>query len=140
MMNKQQSSIKIDSNYNRRHYNRRKPTSLSLRIEPFYIVTPGATYGLSGKLSDLRHGRPMRSQRIIFESGHGIPTINSTITDDSGNFRVGGLRAPMTEGYYNHRALYEGRPGYNPSTSSVISLSYALMFYIRKSEYLFWSS
>ena len=123
MMNKQQSSIKIDSNYNRRrHYNRRKPTSLSLRIEPFYIVKPGASYGLSGKLSDLRCGRPMRSQRIIFESGHGIPSINSTITDDSGNFRVSGLRAPMTEGYYNHRALYEGRPGYNPSASGVIAL------------------
>jgi hypothetical protein len=117
MMNKQQSSIKIDSNHNRR-----KPTSLSLRIEPFYIVRPGATYGLSGKLSDLRYGRPMHSQRIIFESGHGIPSINSTITDDSGNFRVSGLRAPMTQGYYNHRALYEGRPGYNPSTSGVISL------------------
>ena len=116
-MRKQQCSIKIDSNHNRR-----KPTSLSLRIEPFYIVTTGATYGLSGKLSDLRHGRPMRSQRIIFESGHGIPSINSTITDDSGNFRVDGLTAPTTEGYYNHRALYEGRPGYNPSASSVIAL------------------
>jgi hypothetical protein len=117
MMNKQQSSIKIDSNHNRR-----RSTSLSLRIEPFYIVRPGATYGLSGKLSDLRYGRPMHSQRIIFESGHGIPTINSTITDDSGNFRASELRAPRTEGYYNHRALYEGRPGYNPSTSGVISL------------------
>jgi len=116
-MRKQQCSIKIDSNHNRR-----KPTSLSLRIEPFYIVTHVATYGLSGKLSDLRHGRPMCSQRIIFESGHGIPSINSTITDDLGNFRVSGLRAPMTEGYYNHRALYEGRPGYNPSASGVISL------------------
>jgi hypothetical protein len=116
-MRKQQCSIKIDSNHNGR-----KPTSLSLGIEPFYIVTPGATYGLSGKLSDLRHGRPMRSQRIIFESGHSIPSINSTITDDSGNFRVSGLRAPMTEGYYNHRALYEGRPGYNPSASGVIAL------------------
>jgi hypothetical protein len=116
-MSKQQSSIKIDSNHNRR-----KPTSLSLRIEPFYIVTPGATYGLSGKLLDLRHGRSMRSQRIIFESGHGIPSINSTITDDSGNFRVSGLRAPMIEGYYNHRALYEGRPGYNTSASGVVAL------------------
>lgn len=123
MMNKQQSSIKIDSNLNRRrHYNRRRPTSLSLRIEPFYIVRPGATYGLSGNLSDLRYGRPMRSQRITFESGHGIRTVNSTITDDSGNFRVSELRAPMTEGYYNHRALYEGRPGYNPSASGVIAL------------------
>jgi hypothetical protein len=93
-----------------------------LRIEPFYIVKLGATYGLSGKLIDLRHGRPMRLQRIIFETGHGIPSINSTITDDSGNFRVSGLRAPITEGYYNHRALYEGRPGYKPSASSVIAL------------------
>lgn len=106
MMNKQQSSLKIDSNHNRR-----KPTSLSLRIEPFYIVRPGATYGLSGKLSDLRYGRPMRSQRITFESGHGIRTVNSTITDDSGNFRVSELRAPTTEGNYNHRARFEGRQG-----------------------------
>jgi hypothetical protein len=119
MMNKQQNSIKIDSNHT---HARRKPTSLSLSIEPFYIVKPGTTYGLSGKLLDLRHGRPMGLQRIIFESGHGIPSINSTITDDSGNFRVSGLRAPMTQGYYNHRARYEGRPGYNPSTSSVIAL------------------
>ena len=117
MNNQQQSSINIYSNHNRRN-----PTSLSLTIEPFYIVKPGSTYGLSGKLTDLRHGRPMRLQRIIFESGHGIPSINSTITDDSGNFRVDGLRAPITEGYYNHRALYEGRPGYNPSASSVIAL------------------
>jgi hypothetical protein len=116
-MRKQQCSIKIDSNHNRR-----KPTSLSLRIEPFYIVTPGATYGLSGKLSDLRHGRPMRSQRIIFESGHSIPSINSTITDDSGNFRVSGLRAPTTEGDYNLRARFEGRGGYEPSASHVITL------------------
>jgi hypothetical protein len=123
MINQQQSSIKINSNHNRRrHYNRRNPTSLSLRIEPFYIVKPGTTYGLSGNLLDLRHSRPMHSQRIIFESGHGISSITSTITDDSGNFRVGGLRAPMTEGYYNHRALYEGRPGYNPSASGVIAL------------------
>jgi hypothetical protein len=41
----------------------------------------------------------MHSQGILFESGHGIPSINSTITDDSGNFRVSGLRVPMTEGY-----------------------------------------
>jgi hypothetical protein len=116
-MRKQQCSIKIDSNHNRR-----KPTSLSLRIEPFYIVTPGTTYGLSGKLSDLRHGRPMHSQRIIFESGHGIPSINGTITDDSGNYRVSGLRAPTTEGNYNHRARFEGRPGYKPSASDVIAL------------------
>jgi hypothetical protein len=116
-MNKQRSSIIINSNHNRRN-----PTSLSLRIEPFYIVTPGATYGLSGKLWDLRHDRPMRLQRIIFESGPDIPSINSTITDDSGNFRVTGLRAPVTEGYYNHRALYEGRPGYNSSASGVIAL------------------
>ena len=81
------------------HTRRKSPTSLSLRIEPFYIVTPGATYELSGKLSDLRHDRPMHSQGILFESGHGIPSINSTITDDSGNFRVSGLRVPMTEGY-----------------------------------------
>jgi hypothetical protein len=119
MINKQQSSIKINSIT---HNARRNLTSLSLRIEPFYIVKPGATYGLSGKLLDLRHCRPVRSQRIIFENGHGIPSINSTITDDSGNFRVGGLRAPITEGYFNHRALYEGRPGYNPSASSVIAL------------------
>ncbi len=117
MNNQQQSSINIYSNHNRRN-----PTSLSLTIEPFYIVKPGTTYGLSGKLTDLRHSRPMRSQRIIFETGHGIPSINSTITDDSGNFRVDGLRAPITEGYYNHRALYEGRPGYNPSSSGVIAL------------------
>jgi hypothetical protein len=116
-MSKQQSAIKIDSNHNRR-----KPTSLSLRIEPFHIVTPGATYGLSGKFSDLRCGRPMRSQRIIFEIGHGIPSINSTITDDSGNFRVSGLRAPTTVGNYNHRARFEGRPGYKPSASDVIAL------------------
>jgi hypothetical protein len=64
----------------------------------------------------------MRSQRIIFESGHGIPSINSTITNDSGNFRVSGLRAPTKEGNYNHRALYEGRPGYKPSASDVIAL------------------
>ncbi len=115
MNNQQQSSINIYSNHNRRN-----PTSLT--IEPFYIVKPGTTYGLSGKLTDLRHGRPMRLQRIIFESGHGIPSINSTITYESGNFRVGGLIAPITEGYYNHRALYEGRPGYNPSSSSVIAL------------------
>jgi hypothetical protein len=64
----------------------------------------------------------MRSQPIIFESGHGIPSINSTITDDSGNFRVDGLRAPITEGYYNHQSHFEGRPGYKPSASDVIAL------------------
>ena len=117
MMNKQQNSIKIDSNHNRRN-----TTSLSLSIEPFYIVKPGATYGLSGKLLDLSHCRPMRSQRIIFQSGHDIPSINSTITDDSGNFRVSGLRAPTTVGNYNHRAHFEGRPGYKPSASDVIAL------------------
>jgi hypothetical protein len=93
-----------------------------LRIEPFYIVKPGATYGLSGKLTDLRHGRPVRLQRIVFESGHGIPSINSTITDDSGIFRVSELRAPTTEGNYNHRARYEGRPGFKPSVSDVSTL------------------
>jgi hypothetical protein len=43
----------------------------------------------------------MRLQRIIFECGPDIPSINSTITDDSGNFGVTGLRVPVTEGYYN---------------------------------------
>jgi hypothetical protein len=64
----------------------------------------------------------MRSQRIIFESGHGIPPINSTITDDSGIFRVSGLRASTIEGNYNHRARFEGRPGYKPSASDVSTL------------------
>ena len=64
---------------------------------------------------DLRHGRPLHSQGIIFESGHGITSINSTITDDSGNFRVSGLRVAMKECYYNHRALYGGRSRYNQS-------------------------
>ena len=64
----------------------------------------------------------MRSQRIVFESGHGILSINSTITDDSGIFRVSGLRAPTTEGNYNHRARFEGRPGYKPSASDVSTL------------------
>jgi Carboxypeptidase regulatory-like domain len=118
-MNKQQSSTKIDSNDTPTRSN---PTSLSLTIEPFYVVTPGATYGLSGKLTDLRHGRPMRSQRIIFENGEGIPPINSTTTDDSGNFRVSGLRAPTTEGDYNLRARFKGRGGYEPSASHVITL------------------
>ena len=59
------------------------PTSLSLTIEPFYIVTPGATYGLSGTLMDTRHSRPVESQRIIFENGEGIPPINGATTDRS---------------------------------------------------------
>ena len=80
------------------HTRRKSPTSLSLRIEPYYIVTPDATYELSGKLSDLRHGRPMRSQGILFESGHGIPSINSTITDDSGNFRSKWIKSTYDRG------------------------------------------
>jgi hypothetical protein len=98
------------------------PTSLSLRIDPLYIVKPGATYEISGKLADLRPGRPIDSRRIIFENGDGIPPINSVNTNESGNFRVSGLRAPTTVGDYNHRARFEGGRGYDPSESEVIAL------------------
>jgi len=64
----------------------------------------------------------MRSLRIILENGEGIPPINSTTTDDSGNFRVRGLRATTTEGDYNFRARFEGMGGYEPSASNVITL------------------
>jgi hypothetical protein len=103
------------------------PTSLSLRIKPFYIVKPGATYGLSGTLTDTRHSRPVASQRIIFENyflsyGDGIPPINSVTTNDSGNFSVSGLRAPTTVGDYKLRARFDGGRGYDPSKSLAIAL------------------
>ena len=110
-MNKQHS-IKIGINHT--HTRSRKPNICIFKDRTILHCNAWPTYGLSGKLSDLRHTRPMYSQRIIFKSSDGIPSINSTITDDSGNFRVSGLRAPMRECYYNHRALYGGGPGYNP--------------------------
>jgi len=98
------------------------PTSLSLTIEPFYIVRPGATYGLSGTLTDTRHSRPVASEPIIFENGEGIPPINSVRTNNSGNFRVSGLIAPTTVGDYNLQARFNGGHGYDPSKSLVITL------------------
>jgi len=35
---------------------------------------------------------------------------------------VNGLRAPMTEGWYNIQANFEGGGRYNPSNSNVIGL------------------
>jgi hypothetical protein len=99
-------------------------TPLSLRIEPFYIVQPGSIYGLSGRLIDST-GNPLHSKKITFSVGPDIgslPPIDQTRTDSSGNFKVNGLRAPMTEGWYNIQAHFEAGGRYNPSDSDVISL------------------
>jgi hypothetical protein len=99
-------------------------TSLSLRIDPFYIVLPGSIYGLSGRLLDST-GTPLNSKKITFSVGPDIgslPPINQTRTDSLGTFKVNGLRAPMTEGWYNIQAHFEGGGRYNPSDSDVIGL------------------
>jgi len=99
-----------------------RPTSLSLTIEPFYIVKPGASYGLSGTLTDTRHSRPVAEELITFQVGDGIPPINTVRTNNSGNFGVSGLIAPNTVGDYNLQARFNGGHGYDPSESLVITL------------------
>jgi hypothetical protein len=117
----QEKEIPIDSNLRAPN---RIDTSLSLRIDPFYIVLPGSIYGLSGRLIDST-GNPLNSKKITFSVGPdlgSLPPINQTRTDSSGNFKVNGLSAPMIEGWYNIHAHFEGEGRYNPSDSDVIGL------------------
>jgi hypothetical protein len=99
-------------------------TSLSVRIVPFYIVIPGAIYGLSGRLVD-SNSNPLGSKKITFSTGPdpgSLPPINETRTNRLGNYEVHGLRAPTTEGWYNIQARFAGGGRYNPANSDVVGL------------------
>lgn len=108
---KQQTSDRLD-------------TLLSLHIVPFYIVRPGAIYGLEGSLMD-SNSKPLHRKKISFSVGPdpgSLPPISDTRTNNEGTYKVNGLRAPTTEGWYNIQAHFEGGGRYNPSDSHVVGL------------------
>jgi YVTN family beta-propeller protein len=96
-------------------------TTLTISISPT-SVSAGATYSVSGLLSDATASAPLTSRTITFTSNSSAITISPRTTDSTGHYSATGLKAPRTAGTYSIQAHFAGTSLYNAVNSVIRTL------------------
>src|SRR5439155_685524 len=95
--------------------------ALSLTLTPSSLRA-SATYTVSGTLTDLdAKGVGISTKTIAFKATSPI-SVPSTTTSSTGNYLVGGLKAPSTKGSYTMQSQFAGDSLFGLSSSIVQTL------------------